>query len=121
MAGVIIGVDPHKGSHTAVALDEHENKLGQLRVRATPAQVDQPRRWAAAWPHRTWAIEGARGLGRLLAQQLIGAGEHVFDVQPKLAARVRLLNTGPLVRGPVDADWSARSVRGRPHAPEWVG
>ncbi len=94
MAGVIIGVDPHKGSHTAVALDESENKLGQLRVRATPGQVQQLRRWAAAWPDRTWAIEGARGLGQLLAQQLLGAGEHVLDVQPKLAARVRLLNTG---------------------------
>jgi transposase len=94
VAGVIIGVDPHKGSHTAVALDEHENKLGQLRVQATPAQVEQLRRWAATWPNRTWAIEGARGLGRLLAQQLIGTGEQVVDVQPKLAARVRLLNTG---------------------------
>jgi transposase len=47
-----------------------------------------------SWPDRTWAIEGARGLGRLLAQQLIGTGEQVVDVQPKLAARVRLLNTG---------------------------
>jgi hypothetical protein len=82
VAGVIIGVDPHKGSHTAVALDEHENKLGQLRVRATPAQVEQLRRWAATWPNRTWPIEGARGLGRLLAQQLIGTGEQVVDVQP---------------------------------------
>ena len=88
MVGVIIGVDPHKGSHTAVALDEVENKLGQLRVRATPGQVDQLLRWSGTWPQRTWAIEGARGLGQLLAQQLLGAGERVLDVQPKLAARV---------------------------------
>jgi transposase len=33
-------------------------------------------------------------LGRLLAQQLLAAGERVLDVQPKLAARVRLLSTG---------------------------
>jgi transposase len=50
--------------------------------------------WAACWPERIWAIEGATGLGRLLAQQLLAAGEQVLDVQPKLAARVRLLNTG---------------------------
>ena len=31
---VTIGIDPHKGSHTAVALDEHEATLGQLRVRS---------------------------------------------------------------------------------------
>ena len=94
MAGVMIGIDPHKGSHTAVALDADEKKLGQLRVKATPKQLDQLLRWAASWPDRTWAVEGARGLGRLLAQQLLAAGEHVVDVQPKLAARVRRLNTG---------------------------
>jgi transposase len=49
---------------------------------------------AAAWPERTWAVEGAGGLGHLLAQQLVGAGERVLDVQPKLAARVRLLTSG---------------------------
>jgi transposase len=38
-------------------------------------------------------VEGAPGLGRLLAQQLVAAGERVLDVQPKLAARVRLLHT----------------------------
>lgn len=94
MTQVIIGIDPHKGSHTALALDEREGKLGQLRVIAAPGQVEQLQRWAASWPERVWAIEGARGLGHLLAQQLIGAGERVVDVQPKLAARVRLLNTG---------------------------
>ena len=94
MSDVIIGIDPHKGSHTAVALDRAENKLGQLRLRAAPGQVDQLRRWASAWPDRTWAVEGARGLGHLLAQQLVAVGERVVDVQPKLAARVRLLNTG---------------------------
>ena len=94
MAGVMIGIDPHKGSHTAVALDGREHRLGQLRVRAAPAQVEQLQRWASAWPERTWAIEGARGLGHLLAQQLLARGEQVIDVQPKLAARVRLLNTG---------------------------
>jgi transposase len=50
--------------------------------------------WAAAWPERTWAVEGAGGLGHLLAQQLLAAGERVLDVPPKLAARVRLLEAG---------------------------
>jgi transposase len=94
VAQVIIGIDPHKGSHTALALDASEGKLGQLRVLAAPGQIDILQRWAAPWPERVWAIEGARGLGQLLAQQLVGAGERVVDVQPKLAARVRLLNTG---------------------------
>jgi transposase len=50
--------------------------------------------WAARWPERTWAIEGAGGLGYLLAQQLVAAGGTVLDVQPKLGSRVRLLATG---------------------------
>ena len=71
-----------------------ETKLGQVRVRAAVGQVDGLLEWAARWPERRWAIEGATGLGHLLAQQLLAAGERVLDVQPKLAARVRLLNTG---------------------------
>ncbi|PZS30925.1 MAG: IS110 family transposase [Pseudonocardiales bacterium] len=92
----MIGIDPHKASHTAVALDRDETKLGQIRVRASTAQVTHLRSWAMLWTERVWAIEGATGLGRLLAQQLLAVGEHVLDVQPKLAARVRLLNTGTL-------------------------
>ena len=34
MAAVMIGVDPHKASHTAVAISAAEEPLGQLRVRA---------------------------------------------------------------------------------------
>ena len=98
MAGVMIGIDPHKGSHTAVALDAREQRLGQLRVRASGRQAERLLEWAGGWPRRTWAIEGARGLGLLLAQQLIAAGEHVLDVPPKLAARVRLLDTGQITR-----------------------
>ena len=94
MAAVMIGVDPHKGSHTAVVIGAAEEPLGELRVRASKTQADELVAWAAAWPRRTWAVEGAAGLGRLLARQLIAAGERVLDVQPKLAARVRLLEAG---------------------------
>jgi len=91
---VTIGIDPHKGSHTAVALDEHEVTLGQLRVRTGPDQLTRLCEWAKAWPARTWAVENAFGLGYLLSQQLVAAGEHVVDVPPKLAARARLLDNG---------------------------
>jgi transposase len=91
MAVVMIGVDPHKASHTAVAVSADEEPLGQLRVRASAVQARRLVEWAAPWPERSWAVEGAGGLGHLLAQQLVAAGERVLDVQPKLAARVRLL------------------------------
>jgi transposase len=94
MAAVMIGVDPHKGSHTAVAIGAAEEPLGELRVRASAAQAEKLVAWAAAWPERIWAVEGAAGLGHLLSQQLLSAGERVLDVQPKLGARVRLLAAG---------------------------
>ena len=94
MAVVMIGVDPHKASHTAVAINAAEEPLGQVRVRASAVQAERLLGWARAWPERAWAVEGAGGLGHLLAQQLLSAGERVLDVPPKLAARVRLLATG---------------------------
>ena len=90
----MIGVDPHKGSHTAVAIGLAEEPLGELRVRSSVSQAERLVAWAAAWPERTWAVEGAGGLGHMLAQQLVATGERVLDVQPKLGARVRLLSTG---------------------------
>jgi transposase len=65
-----------------------------VRVRAGVEQLERLVAWARRWPDRTWAVENAGGLGYLLAQQLIAAGERVQDVPPKLAARVRLLNSG---------------------------
>jgi transposase len=94
MAVVMIGVDPHKASHTAVAISAAEEPVGQLRVRASAVQAERLLGWAQAWPERAWAVEGAGGIGHLLAQQLLSAGERVLDVPPKLAARVRLLATG---------------------------
>src|ERR1039457_1226410 len=91
---VVIGIDPHKGSHTAVAIDDDERKLDEMRVRADRRQLERLTTWAAAFPERSWAIESANGLGSLLSQQLVGAGEEVFDVPPTLSARVRVLASG---------------------------
>ena len=90
---VIIGVDPHKTTHTAVAIAHDESELATVTVRATVKQAEQLRKWAAPLGECTWAIESAGGLGYLLAQQLVGAGEHVLDVPATLAARIRTLDT----------------------------
>jgi transposase len=104
VATVMIGIDPHKASHTAVAISAAEERLGSVRVRACAAQAGKLVTWAASWPDRVWAVEGAGGLGHLLAQQLVAAGERVLDVQPKLGARVRLLATGNISKNdPNDA------------------
>jgi len=91
---VIIGVDPHKATHTAVAIDRSEAELARARVRATRNQVPQLLRWAEPLGKRTWAVESASGLGYLLSQQLVAAGETVLDVPSTLAARIRVLGSG---------------------------
>ena len=90
----IIGIDPHRGSHTATVLDGAEEVLDELRVIADSRQRDRLLEWAAPFAPRLWAVEGATGTGALLAQQLVAAGEHVVDVPPTLSARVRLLDSG---------------------------
>ena len=59
MVAVMIGIDPHKASHTAVAIDPAEVPLGQLRVRASAVQAERLLGWAQArtrsWPSGTSA------------------------------------------------------------------
>jgi transposase len=99
---ITIGIDPHKRSLTATALDPHSRQLGHLghlRLPTTAQASQELLTWATRWPQRRWpqrrwAVEGATGLGRGIAQRLVAAGETVLDVPAKLAARARLLGTG---------------------------
>ena len=92
---MIIGVDPHKSSHPATAVDEATNtQVASLRVDATLAGYRELLRWAKQLPERRWAVEGARGLGRHLAQWLVARGEVVVDVPSTATARVRELSRG---------------------------
>jgi len=94
MTHVIIGVDPHKLSAAIEVVDHHERRLGAGRFTTDQAGYTAMRTYAKSWPDRVWAVEGANGAGRPLAQRLLEAGEHVMDVPAKLAARVRLFDTG---------------------------
>ncbi len=91
-----IGIDPHKATHTAVAINETETILGELTIPADCSQTKTLLDWAQNLDGdgRLWAVEAAGGLGYLLSQQLIANGEQVVDVPPVLASRVRLLGSG---------------------------
>ena len=90
----VIGIDPHKGSHTAAVLDQHEQLVGEVRVRAGRRQRDELLAFAARFEPRCWAIEGATGTGRVVGAAARRAGEMVLDVPPTLSARARLLDAG---------------------------
>ena len=94
MVAVMIGVDPHKRSNTALVLDPNENVLAKQRFSNDREGHRELKAFARAWKDRTWAVEGARGVGLGLAQRLAAEGETVLNVPAKLSARVRALGGG---------------------------
>ena len=94
MTAVVIGVDPHKHSNTALVLDGEENVLARQRFANDRAGYRELKAFARSWRSRIWAIEGARGVGLGLAQRLASDGEQVLNVPAKLSARVRALGGG---------------------------
>ena len=86
---ITIGIDPHKSSLTAVAVDSTREPVATMRIAVTAATVRRLQEWEARWPQRRWAVEGAEGLGRGVAQGLTVAGEQVVDVPAGLLRRWR--------------------------------
>lgn len=92
---MIIGIDPHKASHTATVVDPATNTpVSSLRVDASLAGYRELLRWGRQFPQRRWAVENARGLGCHLAQWLVARDEAVVDVATAATARVRELSRG---------------------------
>jgi transposase len=94
MTAVMIGVDPAKRSHAMAVLDGNENEVAALQVRNDNSGYREMLRLAKQWKQRSWAVEGAGGVGVQLAQRLVADGESVVDVPPKLATRARIFDTG---------------------------
>jgi transposase len=106
----IIGVDPHKTVHEACALTTPAPQ--RLRVAASRSGYYKLLKWGQDHEQRTWAIEGAHGLGRHLAQFLLARGEQVVDVPASLSARVRALSRGGQRKtDAIDALATARAAR----------
>jgi transposase len=95
VAMVIIGVDPHKSTHTATAIDPQTNRtVASVRIDASLVDYRRLLRWAGQFDHRRWAVENAEGLGRHLSSWLLARGEDVVDVPSAATARVRQLSRG---------------------------
>jgi hypothetical protein len=90
----MIGVDPHKASVTIEVRDRREVLRATGRFPMDKTGYRQPLGYVRQWPRRTWAVEGAHGVGRPLASRLLADGEAALDVPAKLAARVRVFDTG---------------------------
>jgi transposase len=88
---VIIGIDAHKRTHTAVVVDQHGLELGRRTSRGTCSSHHlQLLAWATRFGgERLWAVEDCRHLSRRLERDLLAAGERVLRVPPKLMANAR--------------------------------
>jgi transposase len=87
---VVLGIDAHKRSHTAVAVDERGRKLGERTTGTTSENHLALLSWAERFGgERLWAVEDCRHLSRRLERDLLGAGERIVRVPPKLMAHAR--------------------------------
>ena len=69
--GVLIGIDPHKATNAAAAINERAEELLEYAVFSTNrAGLRSLERWGKRFPERRWAVEGAGGLGRSVALRL---------------------------------------------------
>jgi transposase len=107
---IVIGVDSHKRTHTAVAVDGTGRKLAERTLPATSPGHLELVRWAARFAERTWALEDCRHLSRRLSSDLLVAGEAVVRVPPKLMAGARRSSREPGKSDPIDALAVARAA-----------
>lgn len=87
---VVIGIDAHKRTHTAVIIDGNGRKLATKTCETTSKDHLSLLRWAAGHgENRVWAIEDCRNMTRRLEHDLLAAGERIVRVPPKLMAHAR--------------------------------
>jgi transposase len=108
---VVVGIDAHKRTHTAVAVDEQGKRIGAKTVAATSAGHLELVRWAKGLGEHRFAVEDCRHISRRLERDLLGAGESVTRVPPKLMARVRRSARQQGKSDPIDAMSVARAAQ----------
>src|SRR4051812_44515194 len=113
MLMIVIGLDVHKHSVTAVAVDEAGRPLAE---KAIPVGSDELLAWAAGLnDERLWAVEDCRQLTRWLERQLLGLGEELVRVPPKLTVPERRAGRARGKSDPIDALAFARAALREPN------
>ena len=106
---IVVGVDTHKHTHTAVALDALGARLGTMTAPVDREGYLRIETWARAFgPVRAFGVEGTGSYGAGLSRALREAGHRVLEVnRPDRSARRRRGKDDPL-----DAEAAARAVLG---------
>ena len=116
---VVVGADVHKHSHTFVAVDEAGRKIGEKTVRALTVGHAEAVMWARErfGTEVVWAIENCRHLSARLERDLLGFGQKVVRVPPKLMAQTRASARTRGKSDPIDALAVARGFVREPDLP----
>jgi len=117
---IVVGIDPHKKTHTAVAIDAATAAArGEITVSSGKEGHGRLLAWARGLDgeHR-FAIEDCRHVSGSLERFLIGRGERVVRVPPKLTARARRTARARGKSDPIDARAVAEAALREPSLPE---
>lgn len=117
---IVVGVDAHKKTHTAVAVDEPSGRvIDEITVSARAKGHLKLMRWAAGIDaERRFAVEDCRHVSGLLERMLLERGERVCRVPPKMMAWQRRRSRTPGKSDPIDATAVARAAIANPQLPE---
>ena len=117
---IVLGIDPHKKSHTAVAVEAATGEIaGELTVPATDRGHGRLLAWARSLaPERRFALEDCRHVSGRLERFLVERGEACVRVPPKLMAQTRRSARTRGKSDPIDAAAVARAALREPGLPE---
>jgi transposase len=117
---IVIGIDPHMQTHTAVAIDGATGRvMAELTVKARTPGFERLVAWARGLDaERVFAVEDGRHVSGHLERHLIARGERSVRVPPRMMGESRRADR---VRGksdPIDATAVARAALARPNLPQ---
>jgi transposase len=117
---IVVGIDPHKQTHTAVAIDAATGEVrGERTVRARSGGYEQLVAWARGLEEeRVFAVEDCRHVSGGLERHLIARGERTVRVAPKLMATHRRTDRTFGKSDPIDATAVGRAALRHRELPE---
>jgi transposase len=119
---ITIGIDPHKDTHTAAAVEDTSGQfLGELTVPGTEEGHERLRAWAPELAGEDgelrFALEDCRHVNGRLERFLLAAGELVLRVGTRMTARARKTARTVGKSDSIDALAAARAALREPSLP----
>lgn len=109
---IVFGADTHKRSHTVVAAKQGSGEVaGEISAAATEEGFAEILEWGRALdPERVWALEDCRHVSATFESFLVGCGERVVRIAPKLMGKSRRGSRRPGKSDSIDATNVARAA-----------